>query len=96
MTQYCLNDIKNCKLALEAAALQSWPPYVTYREDEILRKKWKWIHYDGKRVIMWDMTNIPAYAFENSDTQRATYSDYYGDWCVKGGLECSCVGRLSM
>ena len=34
-----VDDIKNCKLALEAAALQSWPPYVTYREGESLRKK---------------------------------------------------------
>ena len=67
---------------------------MTYREDESLRKKWKWIHYDGKRVIMWDMTNIPAYAFENLDTQRATYSDYYGTWCFKGGVGVQLCGWI--
>ena len=89
MSQRRLDDIKICKLTLEIAALQSWLSYVTYQEDESLRKKGKWIHYVGRRVIMWDMTNILAYGFENSDTQRATYSDYYGTWCFKGGLECS-------
>ena len=30
------------------------------------------------------MTNILAYQFENLDTQRATYSNYYGTWYFEG------------
>ena len=35
---------------------------------------------------MWDMTNISAYKFENSASQRATFSEYYAENCFKAGV----------
>ena len=69
MHHFALNQIKDCKLALDAAGLESWPPYASLKEDEDLRNKEKWKHYDGQRVVMWDMTNIPAYKFTHSVSQ---------------------------
>ena len=66
----------------------SWPRYVSYEEDSILRND-EWNQkYDGKRVIMWDDTNI-NFQFKPSgaDEQRITYSHYYGGNVGKGGLK---------
>ena len=41
---------------------------------------------DPARVVMWDMTNIPAYAFSDADLNRFTYSIYYDMNCFKGGI----------
>ena len=69
-----LNEIKDGKLALKVAALQSWPRFASFKEDEELRKNDKWKYYNGTQPIMWDMTNISAFKFEHPRTQRTTYS----------------------
>ena len=92
MHHFALNQIKDCKLALDAAGLESWPPYASLKEDEDLRNKEKWKHFDGQRVVMWDMTNVSAYRFQHPVSQRATWSDYYGENCFKGGVGCQTCG----
>ena len=81
----CISMVKDCKSTLEKAALQSWPQLPSYKEDISLRNRTKWAKYDGKRPIMWDMTNVPAYMFTDGATQRGTFSDYYGMNCLKAG-----------
>ena len=50
------------------------------------KDKWKQ-KYEGKRVVMWDDTNI-NFAFKPSGAyeQRVTYSKYYATNCGKGGV----------
>ena len=40
------------------------------------------------------MTNVSAYAFTDASLQRATYSDYYGENCFKGGIFAQLCGWL--
>ena len=94
MHHFRFNEIKDSKLGIEVGAFQSWPPYASILEDEMLKKKEKWGHYDGERPVMWDMTYTPAVTFENSIGQRQTYSEYYGMCCFKGGSACNYVGGL--
>ena len=86
--------VKNFKLAIEVAALRSWPRFASYDEDMELRKRGKWGHYDEFRPILWDMTNISAPAFSGSPVQRGTWSDYYGKNCFKGGVFFQLCGWL--
>mmetsp|Transcript_55395 Transcript_55395/g.117760 ORF Transcript_55395/g.117760 Transcript_55395/m.117760 type:complete len:106 (-) Transcript_55395:496-813(-) len=67
-----LVNVKDCKAALEMAALNSWPRFASYAEDMDLRKQSKWGRYDGYRPVMWDMTNISAQAFSDASLQRTT------------------------
>ena len=73
-----LNDVKDCKAALELAALLSWPRYASYDEDYSLRERHNtgnWKRYDGYRPIQWDNTNVSAVQFSDASLQRATYTD---------------------
>lgn len=74
------------------ASLLSWPKFASYEEDLALRDNTKWSRYNGTRPIFWDMTNVSAVQFSNSDLQRATYSDYYGENCWKGGVGIQLCG----
>ena len=89
-----LNKVRDSKLALEVAGLQSWPQFASFEEDHDPRKKTKRMHYNGKRVIMWDMTNISAYKFENAKAQRATWSEYYAANCFKAAVFTQMCGWL--
>jgi hypothetical protein len=84
--------VVNNKYDTEYSALHSWPPYASYKEDNSLRNKDKWAQYNNSRPIMWDMTNVTAYQFTDSDLQRLTYSDYYGECCLKGGVFTQLMG----
>ena len=74
--------------------MRSWPRFASYEEDTLLRKRSKWGKYDGKRPIMWNMTNVSAFAFTDAALQRATYSHYYGENCFKGGIFAQLCGWL--
>ena len=66
-----ITNIKDCKGALEVAALRSWPRFASYDEDMSLRNQSKWAKYDGHRPIMWDMTNVSEYKFtDGADKKR--------------------------
>ena len=83
------------KIDMEFRTQQSWPPYASYNEDMLLRNSKKWGNkYDDERPIMWDMTNLPAYAFTDTDLQRLTYSEYYGMNCFKGGVFVQLCGWM--
>ena len=89
-----MNAVKDSKLSLELASLLSWPMFASYEEDLALRDNTKWSRYNGTRPIFWDMTNVSAVQFSNSDLQRATHSDYYGENCWKGGVGVQLCGWL--
>ena len=89
-------EIFDCKIHLILRCRSSWPTYASYDEDRLLRKaKWN-SKYDGKRIIMWDDTNVPfQYKPSSARNQRLTYSSYYGMNCAKGGVFlqlCSWMG----
>ena len=84
--------VVNDKYNTEYIALESWPTYASYKEDMTLRCKEKWAQYNNSRPIMWDMTNVSAYQFTDSNLQRLTYSDYYGECCFKGGVFTQLMG----
>ena len=75
------------KLDMIKACRESWPRYASYNEDFALMKdKWK-EKYKGKRVVMWDDTNVNlAYKPSGADEQRLTFSVYYSSNCCKGGV----------
>ena len=85
-------DVVNHKYDIEYCALESWPPYAFHEEDMALRCKDKWAQYNNSRPIMWDMTNVSAYQFTDSDLQRLTFSEYYGECCFKGGVFTQLMG----
>jgi hypothetical protein len=64
----------------------AWPRYVTMAEDCTYRQQDKWEAYDGKRVIMFDNTNIIIRVPSNADAQRNTYSLYYAGNVGKGAV----------
>ena len=66
--------------------------YALYKEDVKTRSgndTWK-NKYMGMRPVMWDMTNIHAYAFTDADLQRFTFNQYYAENCLKGGIFTQC------
>ena len=89
------NAIITQKYLTEFIARVSWPMYASFKEDMILRDTLKWgDKYTDERPVMWDMTNLPAYAFSDADFQRLTYSEYYGMNCFKGGVFVQLCGWM--
>ena len=89
-----INNIKDRLLAVERAALDSCPKYVSHAEDVALRDSIKWSRYSETRAIFHDMTNVPAVQFSDAAAQRMTYSTYYGMCCMKGGVSIMLCGWL--
>lgn len=82
------------KYAIERHAKLIWPMYASYAEDcEMRRTKWN-VKYVGVRVVMWDMTNIPAFGFTDADCNRITYSRYYNQNCFNGGVFAQLCGWI--
>jgi hypothetical protein len=91
----CIIKVKDYKAALDMAAFRSWPRFASFEEDKQLRDPEKWARYDKYRVIQWDMTNVPAPKFSNASLHRATYSQYYGMNCAKGGVGVQLCGWVT-
>ena len=94
-----LHRVISDKYNIERQARDSWPRYVTLEEDEVLRKPgWELKFGDngrGKiRIVFWDMTNVPAYAFSDPDLNRITYSKYYNQNCFKGEVGLQLCGWI--
>jgi hypothetical protein len=84
---------KKCNLAL--ATRQLWPAYVSLLEDETYRKENKWDAYLGKRIVMYDNTNIKMTQPSFAEAQHATYSLYYSGNVGKGAVyvqPCGWIG----
>jgi hypothetical protein len=90
-----LRTIFDRKLALVTRAVVTWPRYAYHEEDVQLRSsKWK-ERYEGKRIIMWDNTNVNLMGKPtDADLQRLTYSLYYGGNVAKGGIFLQLCGWL--
>jgi hypothetical protein len=86
--------IKDSKNQIELSALLSWPKYASFDEDQSLRDNTKWSRYNGTRPVFWDMTNVSAFAFSDANLQRASFSDYYGENCWKGGVGIQLCGWM--
>jgi len=88
------------KYTIERDARQRWPRYASHSEDMRIRKpKWNNKYRRDQRVVMWDMTNITAYGFTDADLQRLTYSKYYAENCLKGGVftqPCGWIGTAEL
>ena len=59
-------------------ARKRWPRFATLDEDVALVSSWWLGKYGGKRVIMWDDTNINIPAVSDAHLNRHTYSAYNG------------------
>ena len=88
-------QVKDCKAAMEMAAMLSWPRFASFAEDYALRDNEKWSKYKNARPIFWDMTNISSVRFNDASLQRSTYSEYYGENCWKGGVSVQLCGWVT-
>ena len=62
-----ISKVINSMYSIECKARQIWPAYASYEEDkEIGKNKWD-LKYTNERLVMWDMTDIGAYAFSDAD-----------------------------
>lgn len=89
-----LRKVYGKKLALVKAARARWPMYATFEEDELLRDR-KWDStYLGKRIIMWDNTDIPLPKPSHPNLQRNTFSEYYSGNVGKGSVFIQLCGWM--
>ena len=86
VTTFLLIEVFDKKYQQIMIARNSWPVYVTQAEDIELRgDKWN-DRYGDKCVIQWDNINVKLVKMSELGLQRATYSNYYGKNCAKGGI----------
>jgi DDE superfamily endonuclease len=89
-----LRTIFNNKLKLVIAARNRWPLFVTMEEDHKLRDD-KWDStYEGKRIVMWDNTDVRLATPSNANLQRNTWSDYYNGNVGKGSVFIQLCGWM--
>ena len=90
-----ITNVKDCKAALDMTEFRSWPRFLSFESDKQLRNPQKWARYDKYQVIQWDLTNIPVPKFAKASLHRATYSQYYGMNCAKGGVGVQLCGWVT-
>ena len=92
-----VRSIFESKIKKAKACRERWPTYVSYNEDHALAKqRWK-DKFKGKRIVMWDDTNVNfAYQPSGADEQRLTYSMYYAGNCAKGGVFIQLCGWMGV
>ena len=85
------------KLIIAKDTREQWPTYASYKEDfTLMKSKWK-DKFEGRRIVMWDDTNVNfAYMPSGADEQRLTYSVYYSGNCAKGGVFLQLCGWLGV
>ena len=81
-----LRKLFNEKLIQELTCRNSWPKYLTHDEDVFFMSDEFEERYKGRRIIMWDNTNINIAQPSCADMQRATWSSYYASNVLKGGI----------
>ena len=65
---------------------RSWPQCLNFEEDQhFMKSEWK-VSYKLIRLKMHDMTGIRTYTPGDPALQRVTWSSYYAENCVKGGV----------
>jgi DDE superfamily endonuclease len=75
------------KLSYHIQSVNRWPLFLSFEEDTRLRDD-RWNEYYGNesRIIMWDNTNVPMFQPSLANSQRITYSKYYGGNVAKGAV----------
>jgi hypothetical protein len=81
-----LRRIFDSKIEIHLKIRNKWPVFVTFKEDEQFRKQHWNDEYKGRRLIMWDNTDVKMYQPSDADNQRKTYSLYYGGNVAKGAV----------
>ena len=76
------------------AALWLWPRFASFEEDIALRPKHWSDKYEGRRVIFWDDTNVPAIDPADSETNRHWVSHYYDGCVAKGAVFLQLCGWM--
>jgi hypothetical protein len=92
VSEATIRKIYDKKIRMALAARQQWPKYVSMTEDDTYRKTDKWDAYIGKRVVMYDNTNVIMFQPLCADAQRATYSLYYSGNVGKGAVHIQPCG----
>ena len=86
MDEGILGKVFDEKLDIIVSAVESWPKYATFEEDKEFSNDDFIKKYEGHRPVFWDMTNIGMPKPSDSKMQRITYSSYYNQNCMKGGI----------
>ncbi len=84
----------DCKYTIESRTRESWPRYTSYEENMKFKKdKWN-VKFKDERIVMWDVTDIHTYGFNDADSQQLTYSKYYNGNVLKGGSSAHPCGWI--
>ena len=81
-----LREVFDQKTHLVLECRESWPAFATYKEDKQFMGEEAKKDYAGKRVVMWDMTNVQCPKSSDATLQSLTFSKYYAMNCFKGGI----------
>jgi hypothetical protein len=93
-----LRSIYNNMQMMVLFVQSQWPlyaSYASYNEDKTYWKVIKWDAYDGKRLIMFDNTNIIIRQPSDAEAQRSTYPLYYSGNAGKAAVyiqPCGWIG----
>lgn len=81
-----LRRIFKHRLKLLYNCRNTWPRFLTLKEDEKLRSgRWE-SSYSKKRVIFWNNTDVRLTKPSDAELQRNTYSSYYAGNVAKGAV----------
>ena len=81
-------------MALLYRARESWPEFASYEEDKENSDEKYTERYKEERPIFWDMTNIHLPKPSDAQLQRLTFSSYYNENCLKGGIGLQTLGWI--
>jgi hypothetical protein len=62
-SQHTLRRIFDGKIKIHIKIRNKWPVFVTFKEDEQLRKQYWNDEYKGRRLVMWDNTDVKIFLF---------------------------------
>ena len=86
VTTSLLIEVFDKKCQQVVIARNSWTVYATQIDYIQLRGDKSNDRYGDKCVIIWDNINVKLVKMSELGLQRATYSNYYGKNCAKGGI----------
>ena len=81
-----LGKVLESKWQIILAARNRWPTFASFEEDIALRDKHWNAKHAGKRLNMWDNTNVKAPDPQDAETNRHWFSHYYDGCCAKGAV----------
>ena len=94
LSRSLLQCVTYSKLVICVKARNRWPMYLSHKEDCKFRQRQWDMHFENKRVVMHDNTNINLVKPQSADKQRSLHSEYYGGSCAKGGVGVQLSGWI--